>query len=701
MAERARRFCHVDDPWAVLELPYNVDEADETTARVRQAVRRILLLYHPDKQPLPEKPGDQPQADAATEMPLWVSGGTCAISPDVRQFKHVTEAAAALRTHLDPSSNERPLMTVVERARRELAAADECVDGRQSTWAIRTRVCEILLEQEHNLQQHRAAAADPGDHVDPGDMQAHYNPAACRNRRKESKRARRHARNAINSMYRKPKNPGVQTCHLHIANTGPRFGVEAAVLARVLRDVAGGISEVTVTAPSPTSAYVYASFDSITAATVALERLDCRQPAHLPLMGRSVAISFAERHLPMVASIGDPRLGADPKTLSPAELLMTVRAAMGGTEDDEAGNIPEHRKRPPLVRCPLCSAHDAVFQTGRSFRMHLLSPAHSLCGPEVADVVEAAELLASRETGPVAEENADLGGGDMVGSEPQWLQFARLGDHKALAQLRAAGQWDPVTATDRHGSSALHWAAGSGHLTCMQWLVTECGVPADQSCTTGRADGRNALHWAARNGQTDACRWLVHRCSVPVDSLTVDDTTPFHWACWQRHFSCCRWLRDNGQVARTVPENTVSPFLRELTKRCVTAYRANVHAVNKYGCNGVHWAALSGNLQMCAWLAMVEVRLEQVNSQGHTALHKAAFKGHGAVVQWLLQHTAIDPGAQDAGGYTAGMVAQEQGYLRVAAMLTSTSPPSADGGRLPDATVTHVGETGSLAPRPT
>jgi ankyrin repeat protein len=225
-----------------------------------------------------------------------------------------------------------------------------------------------------------------------------------------------------------------------------------------------------------------------------------------------------------------------------------VRLAMAGSVEDEAGNLPEHRVRPTIVRCPLCSSVDATFQTGRPFRMHLLSPAHSLTGVEVANIVEAAELLATKGSGcdtPLSADSiAPRGSSDTV--ELVWLRGARSGDRDELAKLQAEGRWNPLTATDRNGSSALHWAAGAGHVGCMRWLVEECGVPADQACTVGRADRRNALHWAARNGQTEACQWLVHQCGVPVDSMTIDATTPFHWACWQRHFGCCRWLRDNG-----------------------------------------------------------------------------------------------------------------------------------------------------------
>jgi ankyrin repeat protein len=40
--------------------------------------------------------------------------------------------------------------------------------------------------------------------------------------------------------------------------------------------------------------------------------------------------------------------------------------------------------------------------------------------------------------------------------------------------------WDATSDVDRHGSSALMWAAGSGHLQVCKYLVEVLGVPPGQ-----------------------------------------------------------------------------------------------------------------------------------------------------------------------------------------------------------------------------
>ena len=57
-------------------------------------------------------------------------------------------------------------------------------------------------------------------------------------------------------------------------------------------------------------------------------------------------------------------------------------------------------------------------------------------------------------------------------------------------------------AVDRHGSTALHWAAGGGHMHVCRWLLEEAQADA---LHTQPASGRNALHWAARNGHAEVC----------------------------------------------------------------------------------------------------------------------------------------------------------------------------------------------------
>jgi hypothetical protein len=185
------------------------------------------------------------------------------------------------------------------------------------------------------------------------------------------------------------------------------------------------------------------------------------------------------------------------------------------------------------------------------------------------------------------------------------MAAARDGDLDAL-RAAVAGGWDPAQHMDRHGSSALHWAAGSGRLDACRFLVEECGMNAKGEQPR---DGRSAMHWGARNGRTAVCQWLRTQHGIDVNSPTRDGTTPFHWAVWQGHLDTCRWLVDAG---------------------------ADWSTLNSFGCNAVQWSAQAGDVATCQYLRDLGLDLTLLNNNGHSALHKAAMKGRKEACEWLV-----------------------------------------------------------------
>ena len=244
---------------------------------------------------------------------------------------------------------------------------------------------------------------------------------------------------------------------------------------------------------------------------------------------------------------------------------------------------------------------------------------------------------------------------------PAGLEAARDGDEAALRAL-VAGGWKAKDVVDRHGSSALHYAAGSGYLSVCAFLVDELGVPADQ---TQPKDGRTALHWAARNGHAHVCRWLVDKGLDP-DVGTRDGTRPLHWAVWQGQLPVCELL---------------------------LASRADVHATNSYGCNAIQWAAqtdASDGLVVCRWLVERGLDATVLNCNGHSAVHKAAVKGQRAVCEWLLDAGGGGLGSAhmrpDGDGNTPALMARLEGYAELADYLDGAVARFAQG----DASIASV-----------
>lgn len=617
---------HPEDAFAMLNLDYTFDHLE---SRARQAKLSLARKLHPDS--LSFRSSTNPNLDSDRRE-------IC----DTKTFAEVTFAEAKLRDWEYLSKMEGIVVESKSELQRLESLSTLSINAPDTSQSLRSRVFELLCA--HDCEKVKQLSLDIEPRDQPGTMQV---AKPSRTRRRAGRKARKLG---PKGNYSKPRDPTKPTCHLFIANTGPRFGITVADIKNEISRMCCVVA--TIEAPGLNANHVYATLPTEVDALKVRETFD--RTKKVQMLGRTVNIVFAERYLPMTlpSNVTD----VPDEQMTPSQLLGKLNLAMQGTEEEEAGNIPSKSDRnmasTPLLRCPLCSSSDAVFQSGRPFRMHLLSTVHALSGPEVAYVVRTAEansveymndeIAGKHETNAVQSKysNGEL----KCREEPEMsshffatdeaILCARNGDLEGLVALVDAG-WSPL-ASDHHGSTSLHWAAGAGFLNICKYLVDDQDVPVDQCCSTGRADQRNALHWAARNGQIEVCEWLVHEKKLGINIGTVDGTTPFHWAVWQQQINCCRWLRDNG---------------------------ANIYAINKYGCNASHWAALSGNLPLCEWLFALDIDFELVNNQGHSPMHKAAYNGRFEVCEWLQLNTKLNALQKDGAGYTSTMIARERGHL--------------------------------------
>lgn len=81
-----------------------------------------------------------------------------------------------------------------------------------------------------------------------------------------------------------------------------------------------------------------------------------------------------------------------------------------------------------------------------------------------------------------------------------------------------------INAPAANGSTALHWAAGAGHVAAVDALLTRGASASVRTYTWrrqvfGKGSGRTALHWAAEGGHEDCVRLLVDRASPLLVAL--------------------------------------------------------------------------------------------------------------------------------------------------------------------------------------
>jgi len=240
---------------------------------------------------------------------------------------------------------------------------------------------------------------------------------------------------------------------------------------------------------------------------------------------------------------------------------------------------------------------------------------------------------------------------------------------------------DPeLTRPDKHGSSAVHWAAGGNSVAALRHLLgvrRRAGVGVERREAKkggGRGgsggSGRTPLHFAARNGCLEAVRCLCEEFGASPDPAAKAGVTPFQMAVWQNHLEVAKYL---------VEERGVDP-----------------KQVNAFECGAQHWLGNcprdradvspledtgSGLLPLARWLRSVQGGLdfELKQRNGHTPLHKAAWGGHLALVKFICRELEVDDASVDDGGNYAADIADSAGAFEVSAWLRRNASPAVSG----------------------
>jgi hypothetical protein len=327
--------------------------------------------------------------------------------------------------------------------------------------------------------------------------------------------------------------------------------------------------------------------------------------------------------------------------------------------------------------------------------------------PATKDARDLAAGMAAARAGDAAVLTALVAAGRVEALVDPGLDAARRGDVHALRRLALArgGQRAIASAADRHGSGALLWAAGGGHLSACRFLVEEAGIDPKATAQVGRRayHGRTALHWAARNGHLDVVRYLVAERGMDVDARTAEGTTAFAWACWQGHVATMRWLVQSGGCSF----GAVNTFGCNAAMWCVQGRGVRSSLVDGYQPSGSQPISSGksggdggdgggGGLEACEYIHSLGVTFRLLNANGHSAVHKAAQRGRRDVCAWLLGWRGIEcigggviSSDQDGGGVESRDEDEDGNGGKDGGVGVGTTHDQAEGG---------VGDVGSPKP---
>jgi hypothetical protein len=157
------------------------------------------------------------------------------------------------------------------------------------------------------------------------------------------------------------------------------------------------------------------------------------------------------------------------------------------------------------------------------------------------------------------------------------------------------------------------FAVTKGHAAVMAWLLGEGG--ATGTLEARDEDGHTPFLCACNIGQLE-CAQALAAAGCDVAAAGSEGDTALTRAVVEGHAAVVAWLLGEGGAAGTLEaldENGVTAFLR--------------------ACGG----ARGGQLECAQALAAAGCDMAVVNSEGDTALMRAASNGRTAVVAWLLR----------------------------------------------------------------
>ena len=134
------------------------------------------------------------------------------------------------------------------------------------------------------------------------------------------------------------------------------------------------------------------------------------------------------------------------------------------------------------------------------------------------------------------------------------ISAARLGHTKCLAT--AYRELDVFNERDDYGATPIHYAARSGQLECLKWLVTRSGI----SPNAVSSNGANAAHDAAAMGHLDCLKYLLQTTRCTTKDSTVEGATVLHMACRFGRLDAVQWLIEHsGSDPSEKGANDVTP----------------------------------------------------------------------------------------------------------------------------------------------
>ncbi|KAK9831130.1 hypothetical protein WJX74_004458 [Apatococcus lobatus] len=280
---------------------------------------------------------------------------------------------------------------------------------------------------------------------------------------------------------------------------------------------------------------------------------------------------------------------------------------------------------------------------------------------------------------------------------------AALPDHHHAAELLLSAGGLNWHAVDKHGCSALHYAAGAGNLqvlerllvmgesifradinswTPLMWAAAGGHVAVIQRLLVGGAalgicdkHGQGVLHVCAAKGHLEAVSTLVDALAAQKLDLHSPDrngNSPAQLAAAEGHISVVARILDSGRqgeekglsALHLATQAGVIPLVRQL----LALPHCDRNAQDADGLTPLHWAASKGAGGILDLLIAKGANVNITSHDGWTPLHEAATNGHVSAVKALIK-AGVQVHAKTSNGLTALHNAASAGHMAVVQQL--------------------------------
>ncbi|CAH0369602.1 unnamed protein product [Pelagomonas calceolata] len=318
-----------------------------------------------------------------------------------------------------------------------------------------------------------------------------------------------------------------------------------------------------------------------------------------------------------------------------------------------------------------------------------------------------------------------------IGKETALFIASQNGHTEVVRLLLEAGA--DANIVDHQGGTPLYIAAQEKHGDVVRLLLAE----VDPRDSILKPSGSGPLHVAAFQGGTAALETLLEDGRLPIDGRTTEGHTPLHQAAQEGRLKIIEALLRHGadatiawngmtpaDVASQNGHDEVAALLKEAEgwtpseAFCAAVEDGDAKAVEKSLSNGVdvdypcltttgtfaavHIASFHGHTEVLKVVLSWGADANVVDSQGLHLLYIAAERGHGEIVQLLLEDSEVNPfdATYNPGGFTVLHIAAERGNVAVLEVVLEDGRLPMDGlddaGRTPLHFAAQNGQLGAV-----